>query len=286
MMADRIRRAPQREGRASKHDDPCALHVEVEGSGPALILGHGFGGSARNFRPQARALRAGHRVILFDARGHARSEAPQDADAYTPGCFVADLAHILDDLGERRATVGGLSMGAGVALRFALTHPERVRGLVLAAFPPGSAGRAQGDWARGFADAIERDGLDAAGERYAWGPLAGFDVEAARLVRLGFLEHSPQGLVHTLRGLIAVEPSPTELAPQLRSLRLPTLVIVGAEDRLSRRTCEALAEILPEAELVVVEGAAHVVNLDAPEAFNRALSDFLAALPTYTERRS
>src|SRR5919204_2670872 len=105
------------------------LHVEIEGDGPALVLAHGFGGSARNFLPQARALGERRRVVRFDARGHARSEAPDDAAAYTPATFVADLARVLDTAGAADAVVGGLSMGAGTALRLALDHPDRVRGL-------------------------------------------------------------------------------------------------------------------------------------------------------------
>src|SRR5205814_1370601 len=131
------------------------LHVEVEGSGPVVVLAHGFGGSARNFLSQARALRDRYRIVRFDARGHARSEAPAEASAYTPEAFVADLGRVLDQVGARAAVVGGLSMGAGTALRFGLAHPERVEGLVLAAFPPGGgapsggARRRRGRRARG-----------------------------------------------------------------------------------------------------------------------------------------
>src|SRR5438094_3766466 len=104
------------------------LHVEVEGSGPVVVLAHGFGGSARNFLSQARALRDRYRIVRFDARGHARSEAPAEASAYTPEAFVADFGRVLDQVGARAAVVGGLSMGAGTALSFALAHPERVEG--------------------------------------------------------------------------------------------------------------------------------------------------------------
>src|SRR5438034_1124774 len=123
------------------------------GRGPVVVLGHGFAGSARNFLPQARALRDRYRIVRFDARGHARSGAPAEAAAYTPEAFVADVGRVLDQVGAQRAVVGGLSMGAGIALRFALAHPERVRALVLAAFPPGrraagAAGRGRGRRAR------------------------------------------------------------------------------------------------------------------------------------------
>src|SRR5437762_10255447 len=159
------------------------LHVEVEGSGPVVVLAHGFAGSARNFLPQARALRDRYRIVRFDARGHARSGAPAEAAAYTPEAFVADVGRVLDQVGAQRAVVGGLSMGAGIALRFALAHPERADGLVLAAFPAGA--RTPGSFsavAREFADAIERDGLEAAGARFVWGPSSGLDPGAARLV--------------------------------------------------------------------------------------------------------
>src|SRR2546427_560390 len=169
------------------------LHVEVEGSGPVVVLAHGFGGSARNFLSQARALRDRYRIVRFDARGHARSEAPAEASAYTPDVFVADLGP-----------------GRGAPVR---------RG---APAPP------------------------------------------------------PPGLAHPPRGVLAGEPSLDELA-RLAELARPALVIVGARDRMSLPTSRALAEALPRAKLVVVEGAGHVVNLAQPAAFNRALEEFLAA---------
>jgi len=81
------------------------------------------------------------------------------------------MRRVLDQVGAETAVVGGLSMGAGIALRFALAAPGRVRGLLLCAFPAGAddpdgfAGKALR-----FAERIERDGLEAAGEDYVWGP--------------------------------------------------------------------------------------------------------------------
>jgi len=240
-----------------------------------VVLGHGFAGSARNFLPQARALRDRYRVVRFDARGHARSGAPEDPAAYGPDAFVADLGRVLDRAGAERAVVGGLSMGAGVALRFALAHPERVRALVLAAFPPGTgtAGSISAI-ALAFADAIERDVLEAAGARFVWGPDSGLDPGAARLVRQGFLEHSPHGLAATLRGLVAVQPAVADL--DLSTVDRPTLVVAGANDRMSLPACRELADRLPDASLVVIDDAGHVVNLARPREFNAALETFLA----------
>ena len=279
-----------------------ALHVEIEGPDPAaasslptLCLVHGFGGSARNWRPQMRALRDGARVAAFDVRGHARSEAPADAASYAVECFVADVGRVLDHLGvpkqsrtrSEAAVVGGLSMGAGIAAQFAAAHPERVRGLMLAALAPGArsprradeGGARQQGWALAFADAIEREGLEAAGARYAWGPESGLDSTAAKMVRLGFLEHAPHAIAHTLRQLLAQQQGWREIADALQPHELPLLVVVGERDRVSRRACEQLAAALPDATLVVVPGAGHVVNLEARDAVSRAIADFLSALP-------
>jgi 2-succinyl-6-hydroxy-2,4-cyclohexadiene-1-carboxylate synthase len=265
----------------------AALHLEVEGEGPAVVLLHGFGGSARNWRPQLRALRGEFRVAAFDVRGHARSDAPRDAASYRPACFVSDVGRVFDHLGIERAVVGGLSMGAGIAARFAAAHPERVRGIVLAALPPGAQsppdhqaeGNRQRSWALAFAAAIDRKGLEAAGARYAWGPESGLDASAAKLVRMGFLEHAPHAIAHTLRELLAVQPGWSAIAESLRPLDLPVLVIVGERDPVSLAPCRKLAEAIPRAELLVVPGAGHVVNLEARDAVNAALRSFLARIP-------
>jgi pimeloyl-ACP methyl ester carboxylesterase len=250
------------------------LHVEVTGSGPSVLLAHGFGGSARNFRPQVKALRGRYRAIVYDARGHARSPAPESAADYTPERFVSDLGRALDQAGAERAVVGGLSMGASVALRFALAHPERVQGLVLASFPaPASSGAGIASHAAAFARALDEDGLEAAGARFVWGERPSRD---AVLVRQGFLEHRPGALAHVLRELLAKQPSAETLAPQLAGVLQPTLIIAGEADTPSVATSRALAAALPKARLEIIPGAGHVVNLQRADAFNAALLGFLA----------
>jgi len=255
------------------------LHVDLDGTGPALVLAHGLGGSARNFGPQMRALKDRYRVIRYDARGHGRSDAPHEASAYTPETFVGDMARVLDDAGERTAVVGGLSMGAGTALRFALAHPARVRGLVLCAFPAG-ADNPEGFAAKAlrFAETIERDGLEAAGDVYIWGPSTRLDRNAVHFVQQGFLEHPPHGLALTLRGVIAKQPAVAAMRGDLATVRVPTLIVVGSEDGPSRRASEALAEALPQARLVVVPGAGHVVNLQKPDEVGAAMHEFVDGL--------
>jgi pimeloyl-ACP methyl ester carboxylesterase len=255
------------------------LHIDVDGAGLVVLLAHGFGGSARNFGPQMRALKDHYCVVRYDARGHARSEAPSDAADYTPETFVDDMARVLDEVGAERAVVGGLSMGSGIALRFALAHPARVRGLALAAFPAGAddpdgfAGKALA-----FADTIAREGLEAAGHGYVWGPSTKLDRNAVNFVRQGFLEHPAHGLELMLRGVIARQPSVEAMRADLARVRAPVLVIVGAEDGPSLRASRALAAAIPHARLVVVPGAGHVVNLQEPDAVSAALHGFVDGL--------
>ncbi|MGH7893461.1 MAG: alpha/beta fold hydrolase [Candidatus Binatia bacterium] len=259
--------------------DAPRLHIDVDGTGPTVLLLHGFGGSARNFGPQMRALKDRYRVVRYDARGHARSEMPPDPEAYTPETFVDDMRRVADEVGADRAVVGGLSMGAGVSLRFALAYPDRVRALMLCAFPAGAddpdgfAGKALR-----FAETIEQRGPEAAGEAYVWGPTTKLDRSAVHFVRQGFLEHPPHGLALTLRGLIAKQPSVAAMRTDLATVRCPTLVVVGSEDGPSLGACRLLAATLPRACLVVIPGAGHVVNLQKPDEVSVAMMKFLDGL--------
>jgi pimeloyl-ACP methyl ester carboxylesterase len=250
-----------------------ALHVEAAGDGPGVVLAHGFGGSARNWRPQVRALRARYRVVVYDARGHARSAAPAEPAAYRARELIGDFGRAAEESGDARPVAGGLSMGAAVALGYALAYPERVRALVLAS-PPGPGGIASR--AVDFADAIERDGLEAAGARFVWAPASGLDPAGAALVRQGFLEHAPHALAHTLREFLAQLDPVEALAEPLARLAVPALIVVGERDTGSRAVGEKLAGALPASELHVIPGAGHVVNLAAPAAFDAALLGFLA----------
>jgi 2-succinyl-6-hydroxy-2,4-cyclohexadiene-1-carboxylate synthase len=256
------------------------LHVETQGSGPAVVLAHGFGGSARNWRPQLRALRDAFALSVYDARGHARSPRLASAQEARAQAVVADFAAVAEAADAAPLVAGGLSMGAATALRFALAHPERVRALLLLAPPAGPrSGRGVSASARDFADAIERDGLEAAGARFAWGEASGLDPQAAGWVRAGFLEHDAQSLAHTLREYLARLESTAELAGALAQLEQPALVIVGDGDAASLPSARELAAALPNARLAVVAGAGHVVNLAQPERVSALMREFLLSLP-------
>jgi 3-oxoadipate enol-lactonase len=213
--------------------------------------------------------------VLFDARGHARSFAPLEAAAYTREHFIEDLRRLIDEVTADRVVVVGLSMGASIALELARHHSERLSGMILAAFPPG--GPAATDWALAFADSIERDGLDAAGARFVWGGNR-FDERSAELIRRGFLEHSPHALAHVLRALLATEPSVADRTRDLDALHVPALIVVGDRDVPSVAPSQALSAALPNATLLSIPDAGHVVNLEKAQVFSEATLNFLGRI--------
>jgi 2-succinyl-6-hydroxy-2,4-cyclohexadiene-1-carboxylate synthase len=255
------------------------LHVECEGTGPPIVLAHGFAGSARNWRPQARALAGTYRVCRFDCRGHARSAAPVDPAAYTVAAFVDDFDRVVRRAGSSPVVAGGLSMGAAIALAWAAARPERARGVVLAS-PPAGAGSGTGleTVADDFAAMILRDGVEAAGARYAWGPDSGLDAAGARLVRRGFLEHPAHGLACTLRGVVSALPDPLPLVVRVVAAGIPLLLVVGDRDRAAVTVARRMVARAPGARLEVVADAGHVVNLERSGEVTAVLERWLAAI--------
>jgi pimeloyl-ACP methyl ester carboxylesterase len=224
---------------------------------------------------QARALESRFRVTLFDLRGHARSPAPEGAAAYRLEALLADLGELVVGAGAP-VILGGLSLGAKLALDYALDRPDHVRALVLASYPSSGEEAKRQNWALGFAEAIETRGLDDAGTEFVWGERSRFDPKGAALIRQGLMEHSAPALAHILREVLATSPSPATLAPRLRALTIPTCIVAGSDDPESLVPCRELAALLPNAELHELEGAGHVVNLARPAAFNELLNAFLA----------
>ena len=256
-------------------EDPIRLHVERQGEGPPIVLAHGFGGSARNFRVQLKALgKLGATVLSYDARGHARSEAPEAAEAYDFERLVDDFERVAGEV-EGPVVAGGVSLGAMTALAFAVRRPERVRGLLVASLP--GIGPARTAWALGFADAIDREGLDAAGAAFVWGEQSRFDPQGAKLIRLGIMEHPPHALSHILRRTLAHLIDAPALAAPLRAGPFPVTILAGADDKTAQAPSQALSEALPHAKLEVVPNAGHVLNLAAQALFNERLKALLDA---------
>ena len=242
------------------------LHYEDEGGGPAILLTHGFGASARMWRGQAEALRDRYRVISWDMRGHGESASPEDPTAYSEDETVADMAAILDACGEDSAVIGGLSLGGYMSLVFHLRFPGRTDALMLFDTGPGyNNPKAREGWNRfalGRAEAFEARGLDALGDSA--------EVRAAQ-------HRSAAGLTKAARGMLTQRDA--RVIQSLPAIAVPTLTLAGADDEGFLAAHGYMGANIPGAVSVTIADAGHAVNIDQPAAFNEAVEAFLASLP-------
>jgi pimeloyl-ACP methyl ester carboxylesterase len=256
------------------------LYYEESGSGPPLVLVHGFSCGIRSWDPQIRALCGTRRVIAYDVRGFGMSDAPERADGYSQALSVADLAGLLEHLDIDRAAVGGLSMGGNIALNLAITHPGKVSALIVADTGAGSDETAT--WiaaAQHFAEVAERDGVEAFADLAIENPLFGRyisgDAQRERFIRTCLTVHRARGIAHTAREVLCKRPTLYALEPRLRALRIPTLLIVGEHDAPCVKVHEYLVCTIRGARAAVLPGVGHLSNLEAPEAFNALVRSFL-----------
>ena len=260
--------------------DGATIHYDTRGSGPPLVFLHGGWLDRDLWTPQVERFAEAHTVVTPDLRGHGDSttDDPFDIDR-----MAADVAALCEQLGAERPILVGLSLGSLVAQQFAAAHPDRLAGLVLAGtvrsvppVPGPEAGRRLLA-PRGPAHAWVR----------LWGPAATFrtllgSVEstegtwlaldgAARSYALDCIDaYDPGEFLRVLDTFYEFRPL------ELGGLAVPTLLVHGDHEASAvvaqnRR----LARTLPDAERVVIEDAGHLLNRDAPEKFDAALSEFL-----------
>src|SRR5437899_2793672 len=117
--------------------DGVKIHYEVHGTGPTLLLSHGYSSTARMWDGQIAALKDRYQVIVWDMRGHGESDYPKDQSLYSEALTVGDMKALLDHVGAKKAIVAGLSLGGYMSLAFNASHPDRVRALMLFDTGPG-----------------------------------------------------------------------------------------------------------------------------------------------------
>jgi len=254
------------------------IAYDVDGSGEPVLMVHAGIANRTMWDGQVAALKDAYRVIRHDTRGFGETET--DAVSFSNR---ADIAAVLDHLGERSAHVVGLSRGGQIALDFAIEFPDRVDSLTVAAGGVGGFAPPAGSDAETFAEA---DRLEEAKD---WERLADWEadfwVEGPGQAR-GRVDLAIRAMVHDwiLSNYRAEEEGgqPIVLDPpageRLANLRAPLLVMYGTFDEPG--TSDAmrhLAASVPGARIEVFEGSAHMLNLEQPERFNRVLREFLDA---------
>jgi 3-oxoadipate enol-lactonase len=261
-------------------DDGVALEVTDTGSGPGLLLAHGFGGAKEDFADHVDALSARHRVATFDHRGHGASDKPDDAAAYSLDRMAADVLAVADGLGIDTFRLLGHSMGGMVSRRVVLAEPERIDALVLMDTSPGPIPRLDPELAELAAGIMLDQGkdvlkpmLDEAGTLES-PPHLRLLVERPEM--LEYEERNWRALSGvmwaTMLREIVHQPDQLEL---LAGVHCPTLVIVGDHDEPFVDASRAMAAVVPGAELVVVRDAGHSPQFENPGPWFEALGGFL-----------
>ena len=263
--------------------DGIEIYAEVHGEGVPVLFSCAFATTHENWRPQVEPLvAAGARVVLWDYRGHGRSDAPYDRDAYSMDRVLDDLARVLEwAVGSEPAVLAGLSFGGLASLHFAARQLARVRGLVLIASGPGfknpdAAARWQARSNR-TAEYIETKGFDAFVSGKAGPTCIGSDPElpAARAAAAAIRAQDPTSVGLFGRRVAGAAPS---VIDELRHIRRPALVIVGEHDPGFHRAAEVMADKLPDVRSETIPNAGHILNIEAAEAFNSLLVGFLEPL--------
>ena len=259
--------------------DGVRIYYEEHGRGFPLVLAYGIGGNAGMWEPNVAALSAKYRLVLWEPRGHARSDSPEDPALYTFNRWTMDLRDVLDRLRIRKAYVGGLSLGGGIATRFTLLYPSRVRALVVVDSSSAAGLPLTVENIVMRARSIEvtlKEGMDAMAEfAIASNPnVAGrvkLDPKARDEIFAMYRMLAPIGYANSLRALLAMD----YITDQLPKIRVPTLLVCGDEDP-SLGPMKVIQKKIKGSRLVVLSPAGHFANRDQPEVFNRAVLDFLA----------
>jgi pimeloyl-ACP methyl ester carboxylesterase len=248
------------------------IHYEVHGSGPPLLLTHGYSSTSAMWRGQIAALSEHHKLVLWDMRGHGQSDYPDDPAAYSEALTVADMTALLDEVGAERAIVGGLSLGGYMSLAFYRAHPERVRALLIIDTGPGfrkdDAREAWNRRAHDTADRFEREGLAV--------------LKSASHERSDVTHRDATGLARAARGMLTQRDA--RVIETLPDIKVPALVVVGADDTPFLAASDYMAAKIPGANKVVIPAAGHAVNIDQPQAFLDAVLPFLESLPRSTAK--
>jgi pimeloyl-ACP methyl ester carboxylesterase len=242
--------------------DGVKVYYEVEGDGPAILLSHGYSSTGRMWRGQVAALKDRYRVITWDMRGHGETDSPADQSLYSEEATVDDMAAILGEVGASEAVIGGLSLGGYMSLAFYLKYPQMTRALMLFDTGPGYRNpQAREGWNQTSyrrAERLEQGGLAS---------LSGGDEVRQAMHR------SAEGLAKAARGMLAQFDS--RVIESLESIKVPTLVLVGANDEAFLQATDYMANKIPGSKKVVIADAGHAANIHQPAAFNQAVVSFL-----------
>lgn len=257
--------------------DDKELAFEDTGTGPAVVLIHGYPFNRSLWREQVEALSNEYRVVTPDLRGFGDSES--SPGTLTMDQMAQDVAAVMDSLEIQHAVIGGLSMGGYVALAFYKQFPERVDALVLADTRPQADSEEAKQTRAQQAEKALKEGMAGIADGMLPKLLTPETVskhpEVVKRVRDMMLKAKPEGAAAALLGMASRD----DHTKALSVIKVPTLILVGKDDALTPLAdSETMHREIPGSQLVVIEGAGHVSNFEQTTVFNDALTKFLEGL--------
>jgi len=248
------------------------INYAIEGKGPWLTLSHSLACNLHMWDEEAKRLSRRYKVLRYDTRGHGASGAT--AGAYTLDLLADDLHGLLRALGVQSTHFVGLSMGGMIGQTFALKYPGMFKSLALCDTTSRYPAEAAGLWAERI-KTVQTQGME---------PLVAPTL--ARWFTEPFRKARPE-LVEKVAAMIRTTPAAgyigcchaipkIDLTARLKEIRCPAVVIVGKDDPGTPvAMAEEIHQALPDSKLVIIPSAAHLSNLEQPDAFNQALGEFL-----------
>jgi 3-oxoadipate enol-lactonase len=254
-----------------------SMHYTLEGpaTAPVVTLSHSLATDLTMWEPQARALAARYRVLRYDTRGHGGTDVPPGS--YSLEQLADDVRALLDALEIDRTHFVGLSMGGMIGQTLALKAPRRLTSLVLCDTSSRVPPEAKAIWDERIGIA-ETQGMEPLVEptlaRWLTPPFRERRADVAETVR-GMIRRTPPGGYAGCSHAIAA----LDLTDRLPAIKLPTLIVVGEDDPA---TTVAVSRVIHEqingSQLVILKSASHLSNLEQPEAFTAAVTEFLDKL--------
>lgn len=254
--------------------DGVVIETEVSGreGAPWIVLSNSLGSTRDMWRPQLDLLERAFRVLRYDTRGHGGSSTPPGA--YSLDALVGDAVAVMDAHGVEKATFMGLSMGGMTAMGLGLAHPDRVTKAICCAARADAPPPFVQSWVDRIA-LIEKGGVESIWEGTLGRWLTAETQKAAPdlvvELKAGFLRTTAEGYCGCAEALKKLD-----YLKDLPGFTVPILFVSGAEDMASPRAAmRQMADETPGSRYAEIPAAAHILNCDNPDAFNRVIAEFL-----------
>lgn len=261
--------------------DGISYHIDVQGSGEAVMLLHGFTGNGGTWKETLEILSRSFRTITVDLLGHGQTDSPENPSYYKMEIAAYHLTQILAALNIDQVHLLGYSMGGRLALGTAILYPERIKSLILESSSPGLRTKREREQRmradQQLAEKILNDGIKSFVHYWENMPLFSsqkmLPVEKQRAIRQSRLKNRPEGLANSLLGMgTGRQPS---WWGRLQELQVPVMIMCGNLDDKFCAIAKEMCKTISTARHVTFPGAGHALHVEQPMKFGTMIREFL-----------